>query len=88
MERLTIEQARARIAANTGPNSLVDPKGIDWTQPGLDAVVIAGLVQSTDDFEERHRVVACALALVCYECHLAFEAGRESMLNEMVARVP
>jgi hypothetical protein len=73
VERLTLDQARTRILANAG---LVDPDGIDWSEPAREAVIIAGLVQSTDNFEERSRIVACALALIGYAEHLAFEAGR------------
>ncbi len=76
VERITAEQARRRIEANTGADSLVEPASIDWTQPGREAVTIAGLVGFTNDLDQRSRIVACALALVGYEAHLAFEAGR------------
>ena len=76
MSRLTLSQARERIAALTGPASLIDPEAIDWTQPDREAVTLAGLVQSTDDFGERENIVAVCLALLAYQSHLDHEAGQ------------
>lgn len=87
MDRLTLPEARVRIAANLGPNSLVDPAAIDWTQPAREAVTIAGLVQSTDNFDERAAITAVALALLAYAAHLDFEAGREAMRTAAIGEV-
>ena len=76
MSRLTLSQARERIAALTGPTSLIDPAAIDWTQPDREAVTLAGLVQSTQNFGERANIVAVCLALLAYQSHRDHEAGR------------
>ncbi len=76
MSRLTLSQARERIAALTGPTSLIDPAAIDWTQPDREAVTLAGLVQSTQNFGERENIVAVCLALLAYQSHLSHEAGK------------
>lgn len=76
MSRLTLSQARERIAALSDSGALVDAACIDWTQPGREAVTLAGLVQSTDDFGERENIVAVCLALLAYQSHLDHEAGQ------------
>ncbi len=76
IERLTASVAHARVLANTtDPDCPVDYNAIDWSQPGREAVTIAGLLGST---EPKHHaaITAVALALVGYEAHLAYIEGR------------
>lgn len=76
IERLTFGEARARVLANTtDPECPVEPD-LDWSQPGREAVTIAGLLGSTDP-KYRPAITAVALALIGYEAHLAYIEGRD-----------
>ncbi len=76
IERLTFGEARARVLANTtDPECPVEPD-LDWSQPGREAVTIAGLLGSTDP-KHHAAITAVALALIGYEAHLAYIEGRD-----------
>lgn len=73
-ERLTLAQARERVAALTSNDSVIDPASIDWTQPARDALMFAGLVPNY--YDERETIVAVCLVLLGYQAHLDHEAGK------------
>ena len=75
MERLTLAQARERVAEQMfAQRFLVDE--IDWTQPGREALLVAGLLPGAASQNERDALQAVALALLGYQAHLDYEAGR------------
>ena len=75
MERLTLSEARERVAEQMfAQDFLVDE--IDWTQPGREALLIAGLLPRATGQDERDALQAVALALLGYQAHLDYEAGR------------
>lgn len=74
MERLTIAQARERIAALTSNDSVIDPASIDWTQPARDAITYAGLM--ANHYDEQETIVAVCLALLGYQAHIDHDAGK------------
>lgn len=74
MERLTLSEARARVAAQM-PTAL-SVNVIDWTQPDREALLVAGLLPGASSQDERDALQAIALALLGYQAHLDYEAGR------------
>jgi hypothetical protein len=72
MERLTLEQAQERVAAQGADFP------IDWTRPATEALLIAGMLPNADGQDERNRIQAVALALLAYQSHLDHEAGAEA----------
>lgn len=86
MERLTLKQARERVAENVGAAGLV-VHDIHWMEPGREALLIAGLLPGADGQDERDALQAIALALLGYQAHLAYEAGRAAVLAAFVGPV-
>ena len=74
MERLTLSEARARVAAQMSTALAVNV--IDWTQPDREALLVAGLLPGASSQDERDALQAIALALLGYQAHLDYEAGR------------
>lgn len=86
MERLTLTQARTRVAANVSAAGLtVDD--IHWMEPDREALLIAGLLPGADGQDERDALQAIALALLGYRAHLEYEAGRAAVLSAFVGPV-
>jgi hypothetical protein len=77
MDRLTLEQARARITANAAA-AYFDPAEIDWTQPDREALIIAGRMGATVSQDEQSALMAIALALLGYQSYRDVLAGQES----------
>ena len=79
MERLTLEQARARIEVQKRRLGYGD-ESIDWTRPGREAVNVGQFLANADDQSERDAILAVALALLGYQAYLDYEAGRAAAL--------
>lgn len=82
MERLTLEQARDRVAAQMPAARTVD--AVDWTDPAREALRVVVTIARVSDDVERWAVMGIALALLGYQAHLDYEAGRGEALNAEV----
>ena len=85
MERLTLTQARERVAAQTPAPP--EAHAIDWTRPGLDAVIIASMLPGAGSHDERCAMLAIAHTLLGYQAHLDYAAGQDAIADQWSAHL-